>query len=215
MYQAVIFDLDGTLLNTIDDLANAGNYALVELGLPIHKSEKYKKMVGYGKAKLMESILPDGMSGCISIASQLFDSYYLRHMLDATVEYSGISELLASLHDQKVKLAVLTNKPHHFAKEMINHYFPYFFDYVIGTGPDTKTKPDPDSLLGLIKQFNLNPEEVLYVGDSEVDVMTGQNAHVDTVSVLWGFRDKPELEALKPTYLVNHAGELAEIVLKR
>jgi len=214
MYQAVIFDLDGTLLNTIYDLAHAGNYALVELGLPIHDYEKYKQMLGYGKKRLIEKILPKGMELCNTIANQLFDSYYMRHMLDDTIIYQGINELLKALHDKKIKLAVLTNKPYIFAKEMIDHYFPQMFDYVQGVEDDGITKPNPFNLLKIMNKFEVIPNEVLYVGDTDVDVLTGHNAKVDTAGVLWGFRSKSELEVSNPTYLVENTDELETIIFK-
>lgn len=214
MYQAVIFDLDGTLLNTLSDLANAGNYALVELGLPIYDHEKYKQMLGYGKKKLIEEILPKGMELCNTVANQLFDSYYMRHMLDETIIYQGINELLKTLRDKQIKLAVLTNKPYIFATEMIEHYFPQMFDYIQGVDNDDITKPNPLNLLKIIKEFDVMPINVLYVGDTDVDVLTGQNANVDTAGVLWGFRSKDELKAFSPTYLVDNTDELETIIFK-
>ncbi len=215
MYQAVIFDLDGTLLDTIGGLAKAGNYALVELGLPIHNVDKYRQMVGYGKQKLIDNLLPDCCKSGALIVDKLFDSYYYHHMLDGTKEYNGIKDLLEKLKDKKIKLGVLTNKSHEFAQKMIEHYFPNLFDLVWGVDGDLKTKPDPHKLNEMIKQFQLDHKEVLYVGDSDVDIMTGKNAVVDTASVSWGFRAKEELMLLEPTYVIDEAKQLADIIFGR
>lgn len=215
MYQAVIFDLDGTLLDTIADLAKAGNYALVEMGLPIHDIEKYKMMVGYGKQKMIDNLLPDCCKSGARVADKLFDSYYHHHMLDNTKEYLGISDVLNKLKAKKIKLGVLTNKPHNFAIKIVEHFFPGLFDIVLGMDKDSIVKPDPNILLNMIDDFKLNNSEVLYVGDSDVDILTGKNAAVDTLSVAWGFRDKKQLKAMNPTYLIDEVKQLTDIIFGR
>jgi len=215
MYQAVIFDLDGTLLDTIHDLAKAGNYALMEMGLPIHNVDKYKQMVGYGKQKMIDNLLPDCCKSGARVADKLFDSYYNHHMLDNTKEYLGISDVLKKLKAKKIKLGVLTNKPHDFATKIVEHYFPGLFDMVFGMEKDSVVKPDPHILLNMINDLKLSNSEVLYVGDSDVDILTGKNALVDTLSVSWGFRDKKQLSALHPTYLIDEVKQLTDIILGR
>ena len=215
MYQAVIFDLDGTLLDTIADLAKAGNYALVEMGLPIHNVDKYKQMVGYGKKKMIDNLLPDCCKSGAKVADKLFDSYYNHHMLDNTKEYLGISDVLKGLKAKKIKLGVLTNKPHNFAIKMVEHYFPGLFDMVLGMDKNSIVKPDPGILLNMIEDFKLDNSEVLYVGDSDVDILTGKNALVDTLSVSWGFRDKTQLKEMNPTYLIDEVKQLTDIIFGR
>ena len=215
MYQAVIFDLDGTLLDTIADLAKAGNYALVEMGLPIHNVDKYKQMVGYGKKKMIDNLLPDCCKSGARVADKLFDSYYNHHMLDNTKEYLGISDVLKGLKAKKIKLGVLTNKPHNFAIKMVEHYFPGLFDMVLGMDKNSIVKPDPGILLNMIEDFKLDNSELFIVGDSDLDILTGKNAAVDTLSVSWGFRDKTQLKEMNPTYLIDEVKQLTDIIFGR
>ena len=194
MYTHVIFDLDGTLLNTIDDLADAGNYVCTAHGWPTHTVEEYKRMVGNGIPKLVARFVPEGLDEeGLSQALAQFSAYYDVHKQDKTAPYPGIPELLDTLKRQGVHMAVLSNKAHALAGPVVEHYFPGVFEAVQGALPDAPLKPDPTLLRALMGQMGAEPEHTLFVGDSGVDVRTGKNGGLPVCGVLWGFRDEREL----------------------
>ena len=214
MIKSIIFDLDGTLLNTIEDLANACNYALTTLGYKTHEVEKYKTFVGNGRYKLVERMLPEDRRDMENIekALKLFDTYYEKHMIDMTKPYDGIMEMLDSLINRGINIAVVSNKPHEFTTEVVKNYFRDRFKVVYGHKKNTKEKPDPWAVLEVIEEFNVNKDECLYIGDSEIDINTAKNAGVKSVGVEWGFRGKGELEAAGANYIVNKPEQILEIL---
>ena len=214
MIKSIIFDLDGTLLNTIEDLANACNYALTTLGYKTHEVEKYKTFVGNGIYKLVERMLPEDRRDMENIekALKLFDTYYEKHMIDMTKPYDGIMEMLDSLINRGINIAVVSNKPHEFTTEVVKNYFGDRFKVVYGHKKNTKEKPDPWAVLEVIEEFNVNKDECLYIGDSEIDINTAKNAGVKSVGVEWGFRGKGELEAAGANYIVNKPEQILEIL---
>lgn len=213
MYRCVIFDLDGTLLNTLDDLADACNHALSKQGLPLHETEKYRYFVGNGIPKLIERILPeDKREELHEKTYRLFCDYYDIHKNDKTRPYEGITELLSKLKEQGIKTAVVTNKGHSFAEELINDIFGSLIDKIYGSVEGLPKKPDPYFVNKAVDYFGSNPSEVLYVGDSGVDMLTGKNAGLETCGVLWGFRDREELLENGADYLVTTAEELYHII---
>lgn len=214
MIKSIIFDLDGTLLNTIEDLANACNYALTTLGYKTHEVEKYKTFVGNGRYKLVERMLPEDRRDMENIekALKLFDTYYEKHMIDMTKPYDGIMEMLDSLINIGINIAVVSNKPHEFTTEVVKNYFGDRFKVVYGHKKNTKEKPDPWAVLEVIEEFNVNKDECLYIGDSEIDINTAKNAGVKSVGVEWGFRGKGELEAAGANYIVNKPEQILEIL---
>ena len=214
MIKSIIFDLDGTLLNTIEDLANACNYALTTLGYKTHEVEKYKTFVGNGRYKLVERMLPEDRRDMDNIEKslQLFDTYYEKHMIDMTKPYDGIMEMLDSLINRGINIAVVSNKPHEFTTEVVKNYFGDRFKVVYGHKKNTKEKPDPWAVLEVIEEFNVNKDECLYIGDSEIDINTAKNAGVKSVGVEWGFRGKGELEAAGANYIVNKPEQILEIL---
>lgn len=216
MIKAVIFDLDGTLLNTIEDLANACNYALKQSKFPIHEVEKYKTFVGDGRYKLIERIVPQDFrtDETISKVLALFDEYYEAHMIDMTKPYQGVIELLDDLNNSGLKLAVVSNKPHEFTVEVVKKFFGDKLHITFGHRANTPTKPNPYSLIEAIELFNIEKHECVYVGDSNVDVETAKNAEVKSVGVAWGFRGAGELEEAGADYIVNTIEELRELILK-
>lgn len=215
MYNAVIFDLDGTLLNTIGDLAAAANATLRALGCPTHSVEAYKRMVGNGVPKLIERFLPPERrdEATLRRAAQLFFPYYDAHKEDTTAPYPGIPALLARLKAHGVKLGVVSNKENALTQSVIAHYFPNTFDAVAGHTLGTPTKPEPHLVNEMRAAFGLAPGAVLYVGDSNVDIETAHNAQLAGCGVLWGFRTEAELRAAGAQFLVHTPEELAALAL--
>ena len=216
MIKAVIFDLDGTLLNTIEDLANACNYALKQSDFPTHEVDKYKTFVGDGRYKLIERIVPAESKNdeTISKVLELFDEYYEAHMIDMTKPYEGIIELLDKLNYSGLKLAVVSNKPHEFTVEVVKKFFGDNLHITFGHRENTPTKPNPYSVLEAMELFNIAKDECVYVGDSNVDIETARNAGVKSVGVAWGFRGTGELQEAGADYIVNTTAELKKLIIQ-
>lgn len=216
MYTHVIFDLDGTLLNTIDDLANAGNWVCTQRGWPTYTVEEYKTKVGNGIPKLVERFAPQGTpQGELEEALAQFMDYYGQHKEDLTAPYWGMAQVLDALKQAGVGTGVLTNKAHSLAGAVVERYYPGVFSYIQGALPDQPTKPDPTLLYALMEQMGAKRESTLFVGDSNVDICTGKNGALDTCGVLWGFRSREELEQEGATHLVQRPGQLLSLVLGR
>ena len=209
MYTHVIFDLDGTLLNTIDDLTDAGNHVCAAHGWPTHTVDEFKYMVGNGIPNLVSRFTPNGL-GEEELAGVLaeFSAYYDAHKQDKTAPYPGVPELLAELKQQGVHLAVLSNKAHAMAGPVVEHYFPGVFEYVQGALPDVPLKPDPTLLRAMMEKIGAEPGTTLFVGDSDVDVRTGKNGGLTVCGVLWGFRDRLELELAGADYVMERPEQL-------
>lgn len=215
MYRTVLFDLDGTLLNTLRDLANAANWVCAQNGWPQHSLEEYKHFVGNGIPKLCERFSPPDARGPQRLARTLaaFEARYGAHKQDFTALYPGISELLAGLAAAGVSCGVLTNKEHRLAQAVVTHYFPDVFRFVQGAVPGIPTKPDPAGANALMAHMGAAPHTTLFVGDSDVDIFTAHNAGLRGCGVLWGFRGKKELEAAGADYLAAAPQELRHIIL--
>lgn len=214
MYQLVIFDLDGTLLNTLSDLATAGNHALEALRYPSHPINAYRYFVGNGIPNLIHRILPDGHTDeQHSECYKLFQEYYSAHKSDLTAPYEGIVELIKELDSQGIICCVNTNKAHDFAVELIRKFFGDSIKAVIGQGNGFPLKPAPDAALEFCKRYNISKENALYVGDSNVDMQTAAAAGIDSCGVLWGFRDKEELQHSGAVQLADNAEMLRTIIL--
>ncbi len=213
MYRLVIFDLDGTLLNTLGDLAAAGNYALEQMGKSQHPEEAYRHFVGNGIPKLIERILPpESTEQEREETYRIFNEYYSAHKTDRTVPYDGMRELLERLSEQGVLCAVNTNKAHEFSAELLRASFGEHIRDLIGFGAGFPAKPAPDAACELCRRFGCDKSEVLYVGDSSVDMQTAHNAGIDACAVLWGFRDYEELAAFNPSHIVKNADELYRVI---
>ena len=199
MYQNVIFDLDGTLLDTIQDLADAGNWVCRRNGWPEHSVEAFKKMVGNGIPNLVRRFSPEGSRSSLLLANTIaqFSEYYGAHNLDKTRPYAGIPELLARLGERGVTMAVYSNKADAFSREIVEHFFPGVFRLVRGQ----------------IKGIPVKPEETLFVGDSDVDVYTGHNGGLTVCGVTWGFRGRQELEAAGADQLADTPEALGTYIL--
>ena len=215
MYPYVIFDLDGTLLNTIDDLADAGNWVCASHGWPTHSVDAFKYFVGNGIPKLVERMIPEEHRTPNRLKNLLaeFMARYDAHKEDKTAPYPGIPELLDQLRTAGVKMAVLTNKADLVAGPVMEHYCPGVFPVVQGALPDVPTKPDPTLLRRLMERMGAEPERTLFVGDSNVDIRTAKNGGLTGCGVLWGFRTREELEAEGADFIVETPAQLAELIL--
>ena len=212
-YKGVIFDLDGTLVNSLTDLANSVNTVLTEYKLPTYDIESYKYRVGNGIRKLVERSLPEGKQDLLEPVLARFKEIYAKHNLDHTAPYDGIVDLLKALQQQNIKIGVCTNKHDEAAKEIIRIIFgDNIFDEIIGDKQGLKRKPDPSKVLMIAKHWQLKPEEIAYLGDSDVDMQTAQNANMFAVGVLWGFRDAEELQKNGADVLLENPLELLEKV---
>lgn len=214
MYKLVVFDLDGTLLDTLGDLAAAGNYALAQMGLPAHETERYKYFVGNGIPKLIERILPDSSTEKDrQTAHSLFAEYYEQHKSDHTAPYSGIKELLAEMKAGGITAVCCTNKDHKFAAELLEQFFGDGIAETVGAGLGFPKKPDPAAVRYLAEKYAREGQKPLYVGDSGVDMQTAKNAGIDCCGVLWGFRGRGELERFSPKYIVESVPGLRSVIL--
>jgi phosphoglycolate phosphatase len=216
MPELIIFDLDGTLLDTIEDLANSVNYALIQHNLPTHAVESYRFFVGNGVNKLLERVLSEDKrtTDYVSMLKVDFLKHYFAHSEECTRPYPGIPELLAQLQRKGIKLAVASNKMHEATVKLINRFFPEIrFAAILGQRDGFPVKPNPGVLEEIIRIAGVEKEEVLYVGDSGVDVATSFNAKVPFVGVLWGFRPRKELEEVGATDFVENTEELCKMVI--
>lgn len=212
--QLVIFDLDGTLLNTIDDLATATNHALRLHGYPEHELSEYRYFVGNGVRKLIERALPEESRQAEEITRLLKDflEYYQLHKTDYSRPYTGIPEVLEQLHDAGIQLAVASNKYHQGTTELIRHYFKEkMFCIVLGQREGIPTKPNPAIVREILAHTSIPANATLYVGDSGVDMQTAANSGLVSIGVTWGFRPREELEANGAVHIIDHPAEIARI----
>ncbi len=215
MYQTIIFDLDGTLLNTLEDLKDSTNYALSSCELPERTLEEVRTFVGNGVHRLIERAVPEGTKATqIQKVFDVFRAHYLAHCQDKTRPYDGIEEILQYLKEHGFRVAIVSNKSDIAVKELAAHYFNGYIDIAVGEKEGVRRKPAPDTVLEVLRLLETDASEALYVGDSEVDWETAKNAEIDCVAVTWGFRSAEELEKLHPKYLITNPEELIPIVLK-
>ncbi len=213
--KAVIFDLDGTLLNTYEDLANAVNHALKQFGLPTHPAEKYKIFAGNGTDVMITRALPENERNeeTLKKVREIYFEYYDAHSGECTRPYDGVIELLNELKSRGMKLAVVSNKIDFMTRAVVSEYFgDSMFDFVTGQCDGITPKPDPSMVFKVLDQFGVTADECIFVGDSGVDAETGKNANMFTVGVLWGFRDKTELLECGASVVISKADELLNYV---
>jgi phosphoglycolate phosphatase len=192
--RAVLFDLDGTLADTLADLANATNWALAQVGCPPHPTNSYRYRVGDGARELCARALPADKQELTDQVLRLMARRYDEHCFELTKLYPGIPELVSALAERQFKLAVLSNKPDKFTKRMIAYYFnPSPFAVVRGQLPNVPLKPDPTAALQIAQELAITPSHWLYLGDTNTDMRTARRAGMHPVGVLWGFRDRDEL----------------------
>ncbi|MBQ8525619.1 MAG: HAD family hydrolase [Clostridia bacterium] len=205
-YNTVIFDLDGTILNTLDDLAASVNFALEKCGYPLRTTDEVRQFVGNGIGKLMERSAPEG-TGSEELAKyhEIFTAHYKVHCADKTCPYDGIAELINKLRSLGCRTAVVSNKADYAVKSLCEDYFPGMLDMAVGERDGIRRKPCPDSVNEVMESIGADRANTLYVGDSDVDVETAKNAGVDCAAVTWGFRSRE--------FLIEHGAEtIAETV---
>lgn len=213
MKHAVIFDLDGTLLNTLGDLRAATNHALEVRGLPPHSMEEIRQFIGNGIRLLICRAMPEGTPEAeIDAALDDFKAYYAAHIHDRTVPYDGIPQLLTALRKRGIKVAVLSNKIDSASQQLIEYFFPGKTDVVFGEHVGVPRKPDPTSCRMVMQQLGVQPEQVLYVGDSGTDMQTAKNAGLYVVGVTWGFRSKEVLLEYGADVLVHRPEQILQIL---
>lgn len=209
MYETYIFDLDGTLLNTLADLATSCNYALRTNGFPERTVEEVRQFVGNGVKKLMERAIPCGLEN--PLFEQTFSDFrrhYLDHGLDTTLPYPGIMDMLGRLHRQGKKVAVVSNKFYAATNDLCKHFFSDYVSVAIGERENVRKKPAPDTVLEALRQLHADKQGAVYIGDSDVDIQTAKNCDMPCISVLWGFRDKEFLLSHGATYFVTSPEEI-------
>lgn len=212
--KAAVFDLDGTLADTLYDLADSCNYGLKQLGFPVHPYESYKLFVGNGVPKLCYRALPDDNKEYTDKLIEIFSGYYNDHFLDKTCLYPGISETVELLADNGVRLAVATNKPHDFAVRMVKKLLPDIeFVKILGGCAEREKKPSPKIIYEILTELP-DASDVYMIGDSNVDIFTAKNAGIASVGCLWGFRTRTELTDAKADYIAEKPSDISEIILK-
>ncbi len=214
MKKAIIFDLDGTLLNSLIDIADSVNYVLKKYNMPTHKFEDYKYMIGNGVETLVKKALPS------NISEQDFSKYYSeisdvyrKNQMNKTHPYNGIVDLLKTLNNRNISVNILSNKPDNFTKEVVSHYFNNInFDIIRGAKQGVPKKPAPDAVFDIISSLKLNKEDFLYVGDTSTDMQTAKNAELTSVGVLWGYRTEKELKDNGADYIISKPEEILKIL---
>ncbi|MBR2561636.1 MAG: HAD family hydrolase [Eubacterium sp.] len=216
MYKVCVFDLDGTLVNTIADIAYGANRALQQMGYPTHEEEAFRWMVGNGMQMLCKRALPKEVQDNNAILAELverYNSYYCEHCCDISRPYPGIPEMIEKLKQAGVLCAVISNKPHPQTQIVMRTLFQNDdFFYIEGQSERFARKPDPEALLDCISHSKASKSDVVYVGDSDVDAVFAHNAGIDCIGVAWGFRGKEELEHAGVKYLAETAEDIVDIV---
>ena len=211
MYKAVIFDLDGTILDTLDDLADSVNFALKKHGLPVRENAEIRSFLGNGMVNLVKLSAGDKAENIAGILAD-FKEYYAKHSADKTKPYDGVLETISALKEQGVKTAVLSNKGDFAVQPLVKRYFGGLIERAQGENEAAGVlrKPNPDGVYKIMKELGVTEKETVFVGDSEVDILTAKNAGVDCVAVTWGFRDEKDLIENGAEKLISKPSELLD-----
>lgn len=212
MEKLIIFDLDGTILNTLTDITNSINYMLKTFDLPLRTEKEIQYFVGRGPKYLIEKAVGKTMlDNEYNEFYKVYDKHYSIHKEDYTKPYAGFDELLPKLKALGYLLAVCSNKQHSATKELIENLYPNTFDYVMGTTPNYQPKPAKDMIIHIINELNISKEKALYIGDTEIDMQAANNAGITKVAALYGFRLKEELSIYNPYTYINKPLEIIEV----
>ena len=208
-YDAVIFDLDGTLTDTLEDLKNSVNFAMREFGFPERTTDEVRSFVGNGVKRLIDLSVPENTSEEVSAEClSVFKSFYKDNSLVSTKPYDGIIPMLEKLKKDGVKTAVVTNKMHEAAVDIVNLFFGELIDVAIGQIDGVAQKPQPDGIYSALEKLGVSKEKSIYVGDSEVDCITAKNAGIPCIGVTWGFRDREILVGNGADFIINFPEEI-------
>ena len=216
MIKAVIFDLDGTLLNSLIDIMDSVNIVLKEHNLPTHSLDDYKMFIGNGIEVLAKKSLQDKYSNINfdDFLMRVKEIYSERQILK-TKPYDGITKMLKSLNDLSIKIAILSNKPNEFTKHVVNHFFNDInFEIILGSRKDVPRKPNPQAVFEILENLNIEKDNAIFVGDTSTDMQTGKNAGLKTIGVSWGFRSVNELKDNGADFIVNNPNEIIKIIDK-
>lgn len=207
-----IFDLDGTLLDTLSDLVTSVNYALAHHNMPVRTTDEVRAFVGNGVENLILRAVPQDTPPVVAAeVLDTFRKYYILHSEDSTMPYPGIISLLEQLKQRGIKTAVVSNKFHAATQALCNRYFGSLIDVAVGEGNGIRRKPEPDGVIEVMRQLGATAEESVYIGDSDVDILTAKNANISCVSVLWGFRDAEFLQCNGAMCFVSEPLQLLDI----
>ena len=210
-YKAAIFDLDGTLIDSLQDLWISVNHSLSQMGFPKRSLDEVRQFVGNGVGKLMQRAVPQGTDNAlVEQCLQCFKQHYVKHCCENTAPYEGVVPMLRVLHQQGILTAIVSNKLQSGVDELVDKHFKGIIDVVIGEREGIRRKPAPDMVDLAVQQLQLEKDDCLYIGDSDVDVQTAGNAGLDCVAVLWGFRSRDVLLQAGATRFVEHPAELLE-----
>ncbi len=214
MYKLAVFDMDGTILDTLEDLKDSTNFALEKCGYPTRSYDEVRRFVGNGIRKLIERAVPDGLTvEQIDRVHEVLTEHYKVHCADKTKAYDGIKPLLEKLRASGVKTAVVSNKADYGVQELCKEYFDGLFDYAVGEREGIRRKPAPDAVNEALRVLGMNKSEAVYIGDSDVDFETAKNAELPCISVLWGFRDEEFLREKGATLFVHDPAEIYDIIM--
>ena len=209
--KAVIFDLDGTLLNTLDDLADSVNRTMQKFGFKTRTNDEIRSFVGNGVGLLIKRSMPEGNEERFEECLEAFRKDYSENMSNKTAPYDGITDLIKELRRKNIKIAVVSNKFDGAVKELCDFYFKDIIDKSIGESEKIRKKPAPDSVLGVLDYFGLDNSEAVYIGDSDVDMDTAHNANVISIGVTWGFRTRELLQEHGADYIVDKPLEILDL----
>ncbi len=215
MIDTIIFDLDGTLLNTLEDLMDSVNYALERQGYPLRDLSEIRSFVGNGIRLLMERAVPQDVIGTdtFEICFKDFCDYYKIHMEDKTAPYEGINDMLTNIKKAGFKTAIVTNKADFAAQDLCKRMFGENIDLVVGSSDDRPNKPAPDGVYYALEKMGSKLENTIFVGDADTDILTAKNASLPSIGVLWGFRDREVIEAEGAEYIVDTVNELEKLLI--
>lgn len=217
VHKLALFDLDGTLLNTLADIAGACNYALVNVGFPVYREEEYKGFIGRGPVYLITSALPAYArdEATVAYTRQVFQKYYLEHSAGLTKPYDGTIDMLRTVRSAGIKTVIYSNKPHDGVCLLAERFFKGLYDFAVGFRDGVPPKPEPDTGLEIIRKFGASANETAYIGDSDIDMQTAKNIGAYAIGVTWGFRTRLDLEEGGADIIIDKMSELAEIIIDK